>query len=173
MRRVLMQHRPHVIFHAAAYKHVPLMEQPSRRRRCRNIVTATRQLADLAIEFHTDSFVMISTDKAVNPTSVMGACKRVAELYVQSLAGRSPTPIRHRAVRQRAGFGRQRGAAVPPADRRRRAGDGHRSRDAPLLHDHSRGLAAGDPGRRDRPERTNPRCWTWASRSASSIWPPT
>ena len=57
----------------------------------RNIVTATRQLADLATDFRIDSFVMISTDKAVNPTSMMGACKRVAELYVQSLAGRSST----------------------------------------------------------------------------------
>jgi FlaA1/EpsC-like NDP-sugar epimerase len=57
----------------------------------RNIVTATRQLADLAKDFRIDSFVMISPDKAVNPTSMMGACKRVAELYVQSLAERSST----------------------------------------------------------------------------------
>ena len=90
MRRVLMHHRPHVIFHAAAYKHVPLMEQHPEEA-VRNIVTATRQLADLAMDFHTDSFVMISTDKVVNPSSMMGACKRVAELYVQALAGHCPT----------------------------------------------------------------------------------
>jgi FlaA1/EpsC-like NDP-sugar epimerase len=90
MRQVFMQYRPHVIFHAAAYKHVPLMEHHPQEA-VKNIVTATRQLANLAMDFNTDSFVMISTDKAVNPTSMMGACKRVAELYVQSLAGRSST----------------------------------------------------------------------------------
>jgi FlaA1/EpsC-like NDP-sugar epimerase len=90
IQQLFMQYRPHVVFHAAAYKHVPLMEQHPQEA-VRNIVTATRQLADTAKDFQVESFVMISTDKAVNPTSMMGACKRVAELYVQSLAGSRST----------------------------------------------------------------------------------
>lgn len=85
MRNVFTKHRPDVVFHAAAHKHVPLMEL-NVTDAVTNNVGGTETLAKLADEFGVDRFVLVSSDKAVNPTSVMGATKRVAELIVQNLA---------------------------------------------------------------------------------------
>lgn len=89
-RDIAMLHRPHVIFHAAAHKHVPMMQDHPREAMINNFF-GTRAIADAADACAAERFVMISTDKAVNPTSVMGATKRCAELYVQDLAARSDT----------------------------------------------------------------------------------
>lgn len=90
MLRVFMQHRPIVVFHAAAYKHVPLMEC-NPQAAVRNNVLGTRVVVDLADRFHVERFVMISTDKAVRPTNIMGATKLIAEEYLAAVAQRSRT----------------------------------------------------------------------------------
>ncbi|MCU0239086.1 MAG: polysaccharide biosynthesis protein [Pyrinomonadaceae bacterium] len=90
MREIFSTYKPEVVFHAAAHKHVPLMEQnPSEA--IKNNVFATKLLGEIAGEFATKDFVLISTDKAVNPTSIMGASKRIAEIVLQNLNRSFPT----------------------------------------------------------------------------------
>jgi len=85
MTSIFKKYSPQIVFHAAAYKHVPLMEKSPYEAIKVNLL-GTKNLADLSIEFEIDRFVMVSTDKAVNPTNVMGASKRMAELYVKSVS---------------------------------------------------------------------------------------
>jgi FlaA1/EpsC-like NDP-sugar epimerase len=88
---VIARYRPHVIFHAAAYKHVPLMEDDNAWQAVRNNVLGTWQVARSAVAYGVSRFVLVSTDKAVNPTNVMGATKRLAERVCQALASRGKT----------------------------------------------------------------------------------
>ena len=141
--------RPDTIYHAAAYKHVPLVEHNPARRACATTSFGTLVMRPARAGMRRRDFVLISTDKAVRPTNVMGASKRLAEMVLQALAddGRGDLlldgPLRQRARLERVGR-----AAVPPADRAGGPVTVTHPRDHALFHDHSRGGAARHPGRR-------------------------
>jgi FlaA1/EpsC-like NDP-sugar epimerase len=98
MREIFRRYRPHLVFHAAAHKHVPMMEhQPVEA--LKNNTFGTRLLARIASEYEVEAFILISTDKAINPTNVMGASKRLAEIFIQSYHEANGHRTRFMAVR--------------------------------------------------------------------------
>ena len=133
---VVVEEKADIIFHAAALKHVPLVESNPIEAIRTNII-GTRNVADAAIKAKASGFVLISTDKAVKPTSIMGATKRAAEAYCQALdvsgTGTRFITVRFGNVLGSNGF---RNSTLPPTDRRWRAGDHHTPRNEALFHDY-------------------------------------
>ena len=148
MEAIFREYKPQYIFHAAAYKHVPMMEDNVSESIQIN-VSGTRTLADLAVKFGSEKFVMISTDKAVNPTNVMGCSKRICEIYVQSLAKKLQKEGTRSVQFITTRFGNvlgSNGSVIPPfprSDSAWRTCHSDPSRNNPLFHDHSGGLSSG------------------------------
>ena len=145
MREVFTEHRPSVVFHAAAYKHVGLMEE-NPVEAVRNNAIATRVVAHVAGQLDVRRFVLVSTDKAVTPGDRDGrlqGARRVRPRGRHRALRRHP--LRRRPLRQRARLLRQRGPHLPPPDRARGSGHGHRRAHDPLLHDDPRGGPADHP----------------------------
>ena len=171
VREILQIYGVQTIYHAAAYKHVPIVEQNVVEGIYNNIFS-TWNAAEAALESRVETFVLISTDKAVNPTNVMGATKRFAEIVLQGLQARGAHTrfcmVRFGNVLESSGLRR---AAVPRADPQGRSGHGHSQGRHPLLHDDPGGGAAGAcrPARWGRAATCS--CSTWASPCGSPISP--
>ena len=136
LRQVFEKYRPDVVFHAAAYKHVPLLEA-NPLEAVRNNVLATKIVADVAVEFETERFVLVSTDKAAQPKNLLGQSKAIVRVDRAGvrLARRRRDALRRSALRQRARLVGERDPDLPQADRARRAGDGDAQGDDAVLHD--------------------------------------
>ena len=168
MREVFAEHRPTVVFHAAAYKHVGLMEGNPVEAVRNNALATRRARARRGRQRACDASCSSRPTRRSTPATVMGASKALAEYAVEAESQRFPRhALRDRALRQRArlvGLGRP---DLPPPDRARRPGDGHRRADDPLLHDDPGGGAAHHPQRARSARAARSSSSTWASRSRS------
>ena len=142
----LAAYRPQLVFHAAAYKHVPLMEEDNAWEAIQNNVLGTWRVAEAAIAHGVEKFVLVSTDKAVNPSQCDGREQAPGGNRLPGIAGRECDPLCRRALRQRAWQRRQRGPEIPRADRARRPDHRNASGDHALLHVDPGSGAAGAAG---------------------------
>ncbi len=167
---VFQQQRFEVVFHAAALKHQPLLEfNPSEA--WKTNVVGTRNVLEAAEATGVGRLVNVSTDKAADPSGVLGYSKRICERLTADAAARTGLSVRVGAVRQRARIAGFDARGVRAAGARRRPGHRHRSRGHQVLHDRRGSGGAHDPGCRDRCSRARCSCSTWASPSGSRTSP--